>query len=101
MFLFLFSQFYYILSEIEGCIRKAILDKLNTDDVIDDDDVDIEGNLDLLSEIECDSGGSDSSVSDGLPMQLLHASVPEVFKSLHFPETYQFNLFTVQPYIRK
>ncbi|XP_065070880.1 cytosolic carboxypeptidase 2-like isoform X2 [Rhopilema esculentum] len=72
------TKFYYILSEIEGCIRKAILDKLNTDDVIDDDDVDIESNLDLLSEIESDSGGSDSSVSDGLPMQLLHASVPEL-----------------------
>eukprot|EP00795_Rhopilema_esculentum_P011655 gene11655-21902_t len=75
------TKFYYILSEIEGCIRKAILDKLNTDDVIDDDDVDIESNLDLLSEIESDSGGSDSSVSDGLPMQLLHASVPEMQNS--------------------
>ena len=31
-----------------------------------------------LSDLETDSFGSDSSVSDGLPMQLLHASIPEV-----------------------
>lgn len=31
-----------------------------------------------FSDLETDSFGSDSSVSDGLPMQLLHASIPEV-----------------------
>lgn len=46
--------------------------------VDDEEDIDIEDRLDMLSEIESDSGGSDSSVSDGLPMQLLHATVPEV-----------------------
>ncbi len=43
--------------------------------------INLDENLDLLSELELDSGGSDSSISDGLPMQLLHASVPEV--SIH------------------
>ena len=51
--------------------------KISEDDV-KPDEVNIDDQLHLLSEIESDSGGSDSSVSDGLPMQLLHASVPEV-----------------------
>jgi len=37
-----------------------------------------------FSDLETESFGSDSSVSDGLPMQLLHASIPEVkFYTLH------------------
>ena len=67
-----------MLSEIEGVIKLAILAKLKITQGKEDDDIDIDSSLDLLSEIESDSGGSDSSVSDGLPMQLLHASVPEV-----------------------
>ena len=67
-----------MLSEIEGVIKLAILAKLQITQGKEDDDIDIDSSLDLLSEIESDSGGSDSSVSDGLPMQLLHASVPEV-----------------------
>ena len=49
-----------------------------SEDDVKPDEVDIEDQLHLLSEIEADSGGSDSSMSDGLPMQLLHATVPEV-----------------------
>lgn len=44
---------------------------------IDVDDIDFE-QLDYISDFETESGGSDSSVSDGLPMQILHASMPEV-----------------------
>uniref|UniRef100_A0A7M5X5T7 Peptidase M14 domain-containing protein n=1 Tax=Clytia hemisphaerica TaxID=252671 RepID=A0A7M5X5T7_9CNID len=33
-----------------------------------------------FSDIESESCGSDSSASDGLPMQLLHASIPEITK---------------------
>ena len=55
------------------------MERLKTSDAdVNADDINIEDKLDLLSDIESDSGGSDSSVSDGLPMQLLHASVPEV-----------------------
>ena len=66
-------------------IKKAIVERLKTSDVdLNADDINIEDKLDLLSDIESDSGGSDSSVSDGLPMQLLHASVPEVRISVSF-----------------
>ena len=66
-------------------IKKAIVERLKTSDVdVNADDINIEDKLDLLSDIESDSGGSDSSVSDGLPMQLLHASVPEVRISSKF-----------------
>lgn len=67
------------MSEIVGLIKKAIIERIKDSDGIEQpDDFDIEEKVDLLSEIESDSGGSDSSVSDGLPMQLLHASVSEV-----------------------
>ena len=85
IFSFAFLQFQKVLSEIVGFIRNAIREKLkiSDDDDVEADDINIEERLDLLSEIESDSGGSDSSVSDGLPMQLLHASVPEV-RSYHY-----------------
>lgn len=44
---------------------------------LEEEDVDI-SHLEYLSDLESESFGSDSSVSDGLPMQLLHAPIPEV-----------------------
>eukprot|EP00794_Sanderia_malayensis_P018239 gene18239-20058_t len=75
------SKFYAILADIEKSIQSAILKRLlekNPETSASPQNISVDDNLNLLSELETDSGGSDSSVSDGLPMQLLHASVPEL-----------------------
>ena len=78
MFIFL-VQVQAILRELEFRIRFVILQKIRqSGNTPEDVEVNIDEDFEFLSDIETDSGGSDSSVSDGLPMQLLHASVPEV-----------------------
>ena len=73
------AQVQAILRELEFRIRSVILQKIRqSGNTPEDVEVNIDEDFEFLSDIETDSGGSDSSVSDGLPMQLLHASVPEV-----------------------
>lgn len=55
----------------------------STGSEVNEADMDV-SHLENLSDIESESFGSDSSVSDGLPMQLLHTAIPEVFTNLLF-----------------
>ena len=53
------------------------------DGEINESDIE-DGLINYFGEIESESScGSDSSMSDGLPMQILHASIPEVLNFTH------------------
>lgn len=73
------TKFNNLLAEIEKHMRNIMMKKMLEKGEIDVDDIDFE-QLDYISDFETESGGSDSSVSDGLPMQILHASMPEISK---------------------
>ena len=68
-----------VLLELQERLRAAVMNRFKRENgaYLNPDDI---PSVDLLSELESDTAGSDSSVSDGLPMQILHASVPEISK---------------------
>ena len=67
-----------MLIELEKRLQAAVTKKMLESGKLSMVDIAVE-HLEFLSELESESYGSDSSVSDGLPMQILHASIHEVF----------------------
>lgn len=59
-------------------MHSAALLKMISTGELNEEDVDM-SQLEYLSDFESESFGSDSSVSDGLPMQLCHAPILEVW----------------------
>lgn len=67
-------QFNTLLAELQHKLHSAAMKRLFDNNNINDDN----SLLDDLSELETDSFGSDSSVSDGLPMQLIYGTAKDV-----------------------
>ena len=66
-----------LIKELELRYKAAVVKKMLVKGEINEENLALE-DIEYFSEIETDSVGSDSSVSDGLPMQLLHQNTQQV-----------------------
>jgi len=70
------TKFNTLLAELQHKLHSAAMKRLFDNNNINEDN----SLLDDLSELETDSFGSDSSVSDGLPMQLIYGTAKDISK---------------------